>query len=133
MDPALPSKNEGSPVFDPFNSNPIIELSIKGEGFSLAKVKFPLNWYGGTHFRIQETKGPIDEWVLDASLFKGILSFSVHTHNNEGKRTPIYSVEDLKDGDELNEDVVLQKDGVDIPLHIYLKYQIVPMVNNFGF
>ena len=120
----------GSPVSSDstvIEGDPEIEICITGDGFSLGRIKLPINPYGGTHYRTQELgNSPIDEWVLDADAFKGIGSCSVRTHDSEGHRAMIFEIENLKHGDIIDQDVVLEMDGKKISLHIELKYNIRP-------
>ena len=118
--PVTPS----TPVIE---GDPEIELCISGEGFTLGRIKLPINPFGGTHYRTQELgNSPIDEWALDASAWKGIGSCSVRTHDSEGHRAMIFEYDNLKHGDVIDEDIVLEMDGKKIPLHVLLKYNIKP-------
>ena len=114
-----------SPDLMTANGHPEIMLTIQGEGFSLTREKFALNPFGKTHYRTQENGlGPINEWVLEASVIDEIAACEVHTHDAQGKHVSIFSANGLRDGDVVEKEISLALDGRKIPLHITLKYLV---------
>ena len=127
MDQDLLGGSPASSSSSVVEGDPIIELCITGDGFSLGRIKLPINPFGSTHYRTQELgNSPIDEWVLDTTVWKGVCSCNVRTHDSQGKRAVMFEFDNIKNGDVIDQDVEFEMDGKKIPLHVQINYIIRP-------
>ena len=120
---ANPGEGFGSIVFD---ERPELEILVMGKEFRLPLTKFCLNSFGGTHLRGMEFRpGPIDNWALEADVFRGVANVEFFTHDHTGKHATIIKVYNLKDGDDVIEDVGVELNGNRYPFHVEMHFRVL--------